>query len=109
MNEERSVGFINEIQIRGKQCLESASKKMVINKSMDLLEKAEPKEIRKLSKPAQEIKEIKIQWKEKIKAHQAEAYTEKEDSCLKEESTKYDLLEKLKKKYFLDRSPAKKK
>lgn len=97
LNEERSVGFINyeiHILVRGKQCLESVSKKMVINKSMDLLEKAEPKEIRKLRKPVQEIK---MQWKEKIKAHEAEAYTEKENTCLKEESTKYDLLEKLKK------------
>ena len=38
-----------------------------------------------------------MQWKEKIKANQDETDSEKEKSCLKEESTKYDLLEKLKK------------
>ena len=35
MNEERSMGFINyELNIRGKQNLDSASKKMVINKNI---------------------------------------------------------------------------
>ena len=101
LNEERSVGFINyEVQIRGKQCLESASKMMVINKSSDLLQNADPKEMKQFRKPAQEIKEIKMQWKQMVQAHQAEAYSEKENACLKEESTKYDLLEKLKKEEF---------
>ena len=64
LNEERSVGIINyEVNIRGKQNLESASRKMVMNKSMDLLEKAEPDEIRKFRKPALEIQEIKLEWK----------------------------------------------
>ena len=38
-----------------------------------------------------------MQWKEKIKAHQVKTHSDKEKSCLKEESTKYNLLEKLKK------------
>ena len=47
LNEERSVGFINyEIHIWGKQWLESA-KKMIINKSIYLLETSEPVEIKK--------------------------------------------------------------
>ena len=70
LNEERSVGFINyEIHIRGKQCLESASKKMVINRSIDLLETSEPVKIKKFWKPSKGNKDIKMQWKEKIKAH----------------------------------------
>jgi hypothetical protein len=101
LNEERSVGFINyEIHKRGKQCWESASKKMIINKSMDLLEKVEPKQIRKLRRQAQEIKENKVQWQEKIKTHQKETYTDKEKCALKNDSTKYDLLEKSKKEIF---------
>ena len=39
LGEERSVGFINyELDIRGKQNLESVSRKMVLNKSFDLTE-----------------------------------------------------------------------
>ena len=92
------MGFINyEINIWGKQCLESASKKIIINKSIDLLETSEPVEIKKFRKPSKEIKDIKMQWKEKIKAHQVKTHSDKEKSCLKEESTKYNLLEKLKK------------
>ena len=36
----------------GKQCLESASKKMIINKNIDLLETSEPVEIKKFRKPS---------------------------------------------------------
>ena len=98
LNEERSVGFINyELNIRGKQCLESASKKMILNKGKDLLQGKQPDEMKKFRKPAIQIKEIKLQWKSKIKAHQQEAYSEKEKSCLKSESTRYELLEMLKK------------
>ena len=47
LNEERSVGFINyKIHIRGKQCLELSSKK-IINKGIELLETSEPVEIEK--------------------------------------------------------------
>ena len=48
LNEERSVGFVNyEVHIRGKHCLEAAYRKVIINKSMDLLESAEPGDINK--------------------------------------------------------------
>ena len=94
LNEERSVGFINyEIHIRGKQWLESA-KKMIINKSIYLLETSEPVEIKKFQKPSKETKDIKMQWKEKIKAHQGKTYSDKEKSFLKEELTKYNHVEK---------------
>ena len=74
---------------------------MIINKSIDLLETSEPVEIKKFQKSSKEVKDIKMQWKEKIKAHQVETYSDQEKSCLKEDSRKYDLLEKLKKEDIL--------
>ena len=42
LNEERSAGWVNhEINISGKKHLESVSRKMVINKSVELLHKAD--------------------------------------------------------------------
>ena len=44
-----SVGWVNhEINIRGKKHLESISRKMVINKSIDLLHKADLTELKKV-------------------------------------------------------------
>ena len=44
LHEERSVGFLNyEISVHGRQNLEAASKKMVLNKSFDLVEKSTEK------------------------------------------------------------------
>ena len=98
LNEERSVGFINyEICIRGKQNLEAASRKMVINKSIDIALKAEPSEISKFRKQAKAIKEVKTEWRKKVKEHQENKYSEKERIRLKDESIKYDLLSLLKK------------
>lgn len=97
LNEERSVGFINyEISIRGKQYLEAASRKMIINKSSDLLDQMDASDINKFSKPAKAIKEIKLKWKKNIELHAKEAYSDKEKASLHEESIKYDLLERLK-------------
>lgn len=70
---------------------------MIINKSIDILEKSESGKMKKFHKLAKEIKYIKMQWKEKIKSHQKEAHSDKEKSCLKDESAKYNILEKLKK------------
>ena len=101
LNEERSVGFINyEIQIRGKKHLDAVSQKMVANKSMDILQAADPSDIKKYRKPAQIIKEIKMEWLKRVQEHQQEAYSEKEKACLKDESTKYQLLEALKRERF---------
>ena len=97
LNEERSVGFINyEISIRGKQYLEAASRKMIINKSSDLLDQMDASDINKFSKPATAIKEIKLKWKKNIELHAKEAYSDKDKARLHEESIKYDLLERLK-------------
>ena len=72
------------------------SEKMVINKSMDLLEKSCANEIFQYRKPAKDIKEIKTQWKSLVESQKAENYNEKEKVTLREESIKYELLEKLK-------------
>ena len=83
LNEERSVGVINyEISIRGKQFLETASRKMLINKSKDILDKTDPSEMKKYIRPAKEIKEIKLQWQERLKEQQTKDFSEKEKSSL---------------------------
>ena len=98
LNEERSIGFTNyEISIRGKQYLEAASHKMIINKSSDLLDQMDASDINKFSKPAKAIKEIKLKWKKNIELHAKEPYSNKEKASLHEESIKYDLLGRLKK------------
>ena len=59
LGEERSVGFVNyELNIRGKQNLESVSKKMVLNKSIDLTDGLT--DVKKFRKPAAEIKEYRL-------------------------------------------------
>ncbi len=98
VSEERSVGFINyELSIRGKRFLESASKKMVLNKSIDILEQSNPNDFKKFIKPSKEVKEIKLEWADKVKQQKTEAFSEKEKASLSEESKKYSLLETLKK------------
>ena len=65
---ERSVGYINyELKnIRGRKQLESASKKMIIKKSFDLIEKSYQEDsamsMSKYVKPAKVIWEIKLVW-----------------------------------------------
>ena len=101
LNEERSVGFINyEISIWGKRFLETASRKMLINKCKDILKKTDPSEMKKYIMPAKEIKEIKLQWQETLKEQQTKDFSEKEKSSLHQESLKYNLLELLKKEKF---------
>ena len=98
LNEERSVGFIGyEIQIRGKKHLESASKKMIINKSSDILMKCDPSKLKDFVMPARRIKDIKIKWTERIREHQAKGFSEKETANLKTDAQKYSILEQLKK------------
>ena len=70
---------------------------MIINKSIDIVLKAEPSEISKFRKQVKAIKEVKIEWRKKVKEHQENKYSEKERIRLKDESIKYDLLSSLKK------------
>ena len=67
LSKARSVGFIKfEIDIRGKQNLESAPRKMVLNKSAALAMK-NLSGFRKYRKPAAKTKEPKFQWNQKMK------------------------------------------
>ena len=81
LNEERSVGFINyKIHLRGKTMLEIFIKKYGNQQKHRFVRKL-TQDIKGNLKPAQEVKQIKMQWKEKIRVNQVW----------------YDLLEKLKK------------
>ena len=96
LGEERSVGFINyEIGIRGKRNLESASKKMVINKSSDLIEGSK-NDFRKFRKQANEIDKIKKNWNEKMKKLAEDGYNQKENENIRLEKQKLDDLDFLK-------------
>ena len=67
LREERNVGSINnELKIRGKRNLESASRKLVLNKSFDLVMKADPKKYLSFRKPAQNIAKLKRNWLDKM-------------------------------------------
>ena len=66
LSEERSVGFVNyELHIRGRHNLECVSKKMILNKSSDMLQKIEKAKLHMFRKPSEEIKEIRLRWNAK--------------------------------------------
>ena len=69
LGEERSVGSVNyEIGICGKGNLETSSKKLLLNKSFDLLEKTgKLSEYRSYKKASQDIKAMKVEWNEKMR------------------------------------------
>ena len=68
LGEERSVGLINyELSIRGKENLEASSRKLVLNRSFELLEKTgKLNKFRMYKKAANDIKELKIEWNTKM-------------------------------------------
>ena len=75
IGEERSVRFFNhEICIRGKKNVESASRKMVLNKSYDIMSSA--RSFRPFLPQANEIKLLKVKWNEKMAQLQAQGYNE---------------------------------
>ena len=77
--EERSVGsFNNEIKMRGKRNIESASRKLVLNKPFDLVEKEEAANYLKYKKPSQDVSALKDQWREIMKMVEDEAFCNKE-------------------------------
>ena len=93
LSEERSVGFLNyEIDIRGKQHLEAASRKMVLNKSSDLI--SEPGDsFKKFRKPAVEIRNIKLQWNSKMREMEQKGFSAKQIVNTKIEGQKLDDLD----------------
>lgn len=77
IGEERNVGLINyELSIRGKENLGSASRKVVLKRSADLIQE-KGTEFSRFKKEAKEIEEIKIDWNEKMKelAKEGKLYT----------------------------------
>ena len=97
LGEERSLGWVNhDLHIRVKPNLECVSKKMILNKSFDLLQKIDIAKLCMFRKPSEEIKEICIEWNEKMKHYQQQGYSQKEALNLKEEQSKLKDLEFLK-------------
>lgn len=97
LSEERSVGSVNnELRIRGKRNLESVSRKLVLNKSFDLIEKKSPEEYRRFRKPAQAITSLKVEWRQKMKVMEEDAFIQKESINSHIDSIKYRDLEFLK-------------
>ena len=95
--EERSVGSIsNGLKIRGKRNLESASRKLVLNKSFDLIEKRKLGEYLNYRKPGQAISDLKKEWHEKMKLLENEAFADKDHANMHLDSVKYNDLEFLK-------------
>ena len=77
LKEEKSVGEINyELHIRGKEHLEAVSRKLVLNKNMDVLDKANQTKIKlkTFKKPAEDIKN----WNKKLKQHEEAGYQHQE-------------------------------
>ena len=97
LSEEQSVGFVNyELDIRGKQNLESVSSKMVLNKSDDLAIK-NSSDFRKYRKPAVEIKELKFRWNQKMKELEESGFSRKDIISTNTEHQKLDDLDFLRK------------
>lgn len=77
--EERNVGFSNyEIGTRAKKNVESASQKMILNKSRDLIDKKDNAISCKFWREAIKIKELKLKWSEKIASLQEKGFLEKD-------------------------------
>ena len=98
LGEERSVGSINhELGIRGKRNLEAASKKHVLNKSFDLLERSgKLSDFANFRKAADDIKFMRIEWNEKMKKMEEEGNIQRDLNNSHIESIKYSDLEFLK-------------
>ena len=96
--EERSVEGINfELGLPGKRNLESTSKKLLLNKSFDLLENSgKLSELRRFRKAAQEIKSMKVNWNAKMKKMEEEGNLKKNDDNIHIENVKYNDLDYLK-------------
>ena len=76
LGEERNVGLFNyEISIRGKKNFEATSRKLVLNKSNDLIFNPQTNtSYKNFRKAAKEIKELKINWNLKMLELQEKGY-----------------------------------
>ncbi|XP_066926157.1 uncharacterized protein [Clytia hemisphaerica] len=80
IGEERNVGSFNyACTVRvGSRNLESASRKVVIKSSADVLAKVSPGEFRKYKAQSKAIESIKVNWNEKMRKLQEKGYKEKD-------------------------------
>ena len=97
IGEERNVGLCNfEVSLRGKENLTSVSRKMILNRSADLIDEREPGDFKNFRKEAAAIKEINLKWNKKMQELEAKGYSEKERVNSKKEATKIKDLDFLK-------------
>ena len=96
IGEERNVGMINyELSIRGKGNLDSVSRKLVLNRSSDLL-KENCSSFKKYRKAAADIKKIRVKWNAKMKELEKRGFDTKEALNLKKDASKLKDLDFLK-------------
>ena len=87
LGEERAVGMINyELQIRGKPNLNTSSRNLVLNKSLDIIKQNYTFKLFK--KPKEEIAVLRQEWSAKMKALDSKGFTEKEALNLTQENKK---------------------
>ena len=90
LGEERAVGMINyELQIRGKPNLNTSSRNLVLNKSLDIIKQNYTFKLFK--KPKEEIAVLRQEWSAKMKALDSKGFTEKEALNLTQENKKLRL------------------
>ena len=94
---ERFVGETNYgLHIRGKRNLDRVSRKMVVNKCSELIARKGSGEFMKYRRAAKDIKELRIEWNEKMKALQDQGYDKQNLKNMHLEKTKLNDLEFLK-------------
>ena len=95
IGEEKSVGFFNhEISICSKRSVDSASRKMVLNMSHNIIGCS--RSFRTFSRPGNQIKVVKGKWNYGMADLQTKGYTEKEVLNLRLEAQKLKDIEFLK-------------
>eukprot|EP00111_Clytia_hemisphaerica_P014148 TCONS_00041682-protein len=80
IGEERNVGSFNYACTArvGSRNLESASRKVVMKSSADVLKRVVPGEFRKYQSQSKEIESIKVNWNTKMRQTQEKGYREKD-------------------------------
>ena len=95
--DERNVGCVNHgIQIRGKECLNTISRKMILNSSFDLVEKMDPSKFKKFFYHASAIKYFRSMERKDQGSTREEGCTEKDLLNSKKEAQRLTDLEFLK-------------
>ena len=84
-----------EFSVRGKSSLDAVSRKVVINRSSDLINE-QAHRYRKFRKASQSIDEIKAAWNKKTEELKKKGYEEKEIITIKKDTKKLEDLEWLK-------------